>query len=316
MARLDIGEALGAGFKVIASRPLDCLAWGVTYFLIAVLPTFGLMFWIMPEFLHDAVSAASAGAADQMMPQMFASQLKFQALQPLIWIGSLVGRAVVYSAIFRAVLTPGDRGFFGMRLGGAELWVGLVLLVQMILMGLLAFALIMLCMGFWVPTIMAARNGFAGWEIPVGIVAVIAAAAVFLWLFVRYSMAAPMSFAERQFRLFESWKLTRGHGWGLFGLYLVAALATWLVAAVIEGVIFGVAIAALVGSGQMQGLFNTMGAAADPTAFMQTFMPYIMGFAAVASIFGGYFMAMLAGPWAKAYQQLAAHTDASRAEVF
>jgi hypothetical protein len=44
------------------------------------------------------------------------------------------------------------------------------------------------------------------------------AAGLLIWLALRLSMAAPMTFADNQFRLFESWTLTKGQGWRLLGV--------------------------------------------------------------------------------------------------
>ncbi len=50
-----------------------------------------------------------------------------------------------------------------------------------------------------------------------------------IWLGLRFCMVAPLIFNDRRFRLFESWTLTRGHVWNLFGVGLVMVLATAVV---------------------------------------------------------------------------------------
>jgi hypothetical protein len=314
MASLDIGEALGAGFRLVSRRPLDCLVWGVTYFLFAFLPVALVFTLIMPHAFEGFAAASAAGRAPTV--QDMRSLMGIQAVQPVIWIGSIAGRALVYSAVFRAVMTPEDRGFFGLKFSSAELWVGLVLLVQMICMFLVIMGLGFVSIIFWVPTFMAgAHRAFAGWEVPVGLVSVLAAGVVFIWLFVRFSMAAPMSFMERQFRLFESWGVTRGHGWGLFAIYLVTSIIVACIALVVEGVIVGVGVAIFFGGG-FHNMFDPAALMGRPDQLFRTLMPIWLGLGALGTVVGGYFMALMLAPWAKACQQLTQRADPVPSGVF
>lgn len=56
-----------------------------------------------------------------------------------------------------------------------------------------------------------------------------------LWLFLRFSLGLPMSFADSQFRLFDSWGLTRGQA-GKMALVGVAVTAVY---AVLQAVLIG-----------------------------------------------------------------------------
>jgi hypothetical protein len=307
MTRLDIGEALGEGFSLVGRRPLDCVIWGIACFLLTGLPSLLLMGWLLPDYLsvmrevaaHPNIMSQGAAPAGPL-----ALAMKVQALQPIIWLGVIAGQAVVYSAIFRAVLRPQERGFFHLELSSAELWVGLVLFVQYVCIWLTMVALAMLAALFWVPAIIAGANrSLAGWEIPVGLIGALAAAAMFFWLCVRFSMGAPLSFAERRFRLFESWRLTQGSGLGLFLLYLAVVLLMAVIAIVLELVLVLIAVSLfglnLSGAGLQDFLQQPAGRIVAMAA------PYLIGFDLVWAIVGGFFMAVIGGAWASAFRQLA-----------
>ena len=73
-----------------------------------------------------------------------------------------------------------------------------------------------------------------------GLIAVV----VLVWLGLRLSMAAPMTFVDRQFRLFESWSLTRGSAWRLLGVAVLSLLMVFVLELVVAGVVLGAMFAA------------------------------------------------------------------------
>lgn len=306
MAKLSIGEALSDGFGLIGRRPLDCLVWGLAYFVLAFLPAMAICAWVVPDwlaFMRDAVAHPDA-ASPADFGKNLAMQMKFQSLQPLILLATLVGRTVVYCAVFRAIIRPQERGFFHLQLGATELWVGLVILVQYVCAWLVMIALILVGMVFWVPTfISAAHQSLVGWEPVVGIVGLFGAMAVMVWLCVRFSMAAPMTFAERQFRLFESWRLTRGRALSLFLLYFVMVLIMIALVIVIE-IVVAVAFVSVVGMnlGQVD-VESWLRQPADQ--IIASAAPFVIGIGLVWALISGFITAVVVGCWASAYRQIA-----------
>jgi hypothetical protein len=303
MGRLDIGEALSEGFKLVGRRPLDVMAWGLAYFLFGLLPIFAIFWWMSGDWIEWVRHFESH--PDMTNPwQLFAEQMKFQAIQPVMALCGIVGRTLVYSAVFRAVLAPKDRGFLYLRFGKAELWLALVLLVQGVCIFLTVLGLMFPVALLWIPTIVAAhQSSFGGWEVPLGVLGVLAAMVVFVWLLIRFSMAAPMTVAERQFRLFESWRLTRGHTLGLFALYLITAIVVGCVTVVVEMVVAAIVFTVLAGVGfdtsSMESFFHR-----DPQAVIAVIAPWAIGACLVFSVVGGVLMALFLAPWARAYAQL------------
>ena len=149
----------------------------------------------------------------------------------LMWLslfGGLFAWAILSAAVYRSVLEPENKSFASLRLGAQELWLALLFVVLTIL---LAIAYVLIWVVAAILIVLAAVAGHAMSQ-PLGglvagllIVAIcIGAIAAFLWICVRFSLAGPLTFKERQFRLFESWTLTKGHAWKLFGLALLIIL--------------------------------------------------------------------------------------------
>lgn len=212
MATFSGRQAFGAGFKVIAGDPLAVLVWCAVYLVVALGPLALMAAMIWPQFqalmaLNAAdVSPDSPAATQQMMTLM--SQAN--ALQLLQWVTSLASTTLIVGAVFRAVLAPHDKGFFYLRFSRQEFWLGLCIVVATVVTFILAF----ICM---IPAAMmvAVLAYVEGGDPSVG--TFLATAAVILivlgamiWLFLRFSLGLPMSFADSYFRLFDSWRLTRG----------------------------------------------------------------------------------------------------------
>jgi hypothetical protein len=128
-----------------------------------------------------------------------------------------------------------------------------------------------------------------------------------IWVLLRLSMALPMSFADRQFRLFESWALTRGQAGNLFLL----ALLMFVILIVVEIVILGVlAVPAMVFIAPHMASPQAMPDAMEtffkqsPQAMLQSAGPAIAAFVVVGSILIGAVHAIFIAPWAAAYRML------------
>ena len=124
---------------------------------------------------------------------------------------------------------------------------------------------------------------------------VLIALGAMLWLFVRFSLGLPMSFAGSYFRLFESWSLTRGHAakMVLVGV-AVSLLATLVQIAVFVGFIFA-AVAILRPTAEFDVTTLTFAQVAPILALAAVLM-------ALVSVFG---TVLYSAPLAQIYRQLA-----------
>ncbi len=303
MAVVDIGRTATAGFGVIARNPLAVLAWAVVLLLLGVLPAAGLMSAFLASLAEIARMDASGmePSPEALAPAMSAAF----AMQPVLLLTSLAVRAILTAAVFRAVLEPGERRWFYLRLGARELWLALMIVA----FGVLSFAVMIPVSAVLVPLLMILAIGGDGNPlavIPVMLAAVLIALAVLGWLFVRFSMALPMTFAEQRFRLFESWTLTRGQTWRLIavGLLLIGAvlaLELGLLALLV------VASLAFLGEGGIDEAAASAFFAQDASIWMAELAPWAVGMALAGALLGSVVTTILAAPWAEAYRQLSGH---------
>jgi hypothetical protein len=174
----------------------------------------------------------------------------------VLGLGGAAIQGVVVAALYRMTLRPETPpGFYHLRFSKDEgrllgLW-----LTLLALFGVLTVAssfLVLWCLKFSV------------WAADL---AALAVAALLAWLAIRTSLAGPANFASGRFGLAESWRMTRGRVWPLFGMILLAlcllaliAIVTFVVTAVIQAAIGGFHTLAPVSLSDPQALAERPGA--------------------------------------------------------
>ena len=311
MNGFSIGEAYGAGFSLIAKRPVSVLMWGIVYTLLRMGPV-ALMFALVgPDLLaglSDIIKAFIMGDdPDDFTRHIFPAIAKLQALTALGWLTAIVAVGIVHAAIFRAVLRPGDGGFFNMKLGMDEVWQGLVFLCAVILIAILAVGVLMAgalaaMLVFFLGE--AVGSPLGGWIQGIGMVAVwISAIVGIIWICLRFSLAGPATFDSRSFQLFESWQATKGQSWPLLGLALllfVTLLAIQMVLGVILlGAVGGLSYSDALTPEAIEDFF-----AQPPSAWVLQASPFIIGMVLISALLGGAIYTILLAPFASAYRQI------------
>ena len=302
MTTFSFGGAVASGFGVIARNPLAFLVWCLVYLVLALGPL-GLMagaMWPQLDALATLAEAEVAPDSPAATQQMMALMGQFNALSMLQWVTGLASSAVLISAVFRAVLEPQNSRFFYLRVGRQELWLALCLLVIGVVAVLLA---VLSTIPVMIVSIVLYAAGPSqtlspGVGLGVGAIVLVVLGAM-IWLFLRFSLGLPMSFADSYFRLFESWRLTQGHAakMALVGI-AVSLVATLVQLAVFVGFIFAV-VAILKPTAESD--FTTL-------TFAQ--VSPILGLAgvlmALVSVFG---TVLYSAPLAEIYRQLTPKTD-------
>jgi len=215
MSTFSVTGAATAGPRLLMARPLAAVVWALVYV--------GFLFLIATPFAGPLVAAISTLARSGSNPTietlaaLFADLFGFLVLWTL---GAMVLGAVIACAIYRSILQPEKSAFAYLRLGGEELWVLLVTFVRGILVFILQFAL-SVPLGIIVVLVGMGNHAAVALVTNLGQI-VIAFAAI--WVNLRLSLAGPMTFSERQFRLFESWTLTRGSDWRLVGVVVLVGV--------------------------------------------------------------------------------------------
>lgn len=306
MQRFDGANAAFAGFGVIARNPLAPAVWGLLL-LLGALPAFlafPIILGALPEFIKH-------GGAEPDLNQMMALQAKMMALQPLSFIASLASRTLVTAAIFRAVLDPQASRFFFLRGGMAEL----MLLVTSFILAMLAGILMMFGMVFAVIVgVILYQTSHTAAILSAVIIGLLLAGGG-IWIFLRLSLSVPMSFAQKEFRLIEGWRLSRDHVGGLFVMALVTYLMIMLVELAVGGVLIGLVVGGAFASGFDPSIFDT--ASPDLPAVMAAvapLLPWLIAAIVIGCLAAGYLTTLMTAPWAAAYKALAPAEDAP--EIF
>jgi len=306
MAQVSVGQAIGAGFRVLGRNPGVVLAWAAALFVLGVLPQVAVFASVFPAIIGAYQEAARTGLqGGHPSPDVMAGlNARFIGLQPVSSLASLVSHTVLLGAVYRAVLEPENRRFAYLRLGIQELWLGLAILVMVIGAVLVAVAVaIPLAV---VAAIVAAAGRAAGGAPGVAGLLVVAIAlagvGVVVWAMIRFSLALPMGFAQRNFRFFESWSLTRGHAFQIFLVYFAVLLIAFLVELALLAV-FGVGFLGVAAAGWRSLL------SARPEEILRRIAPWIPVWMVVAAVVGAVLQALISAPVAEIYRELSAEPE-------
>lgn len=209
---LSVGTIVGGAFGLVRERPAAVLAWAAIYFVGTVALALAMRPFIRAQAMM--MNGSDPQAVLAALQAMFGGAM-------LIQLGFFAMYMVLLAASLRAVLRPEDGGFAFLRLGADELR----------LIGLTIFLLFCFYFGFIVVaivlTLIVALFGAAGGlgaAMVVGFIEMIVLLGLFVWLSVRLSLALPLTLLRQTFVLAESWRLTRGRFWTLFGGYFVVFL--------------------------------------------------------------------------------------------
>lgn len=219
MAGFSASAAIVSGFRLIGRQPGVVLAWGVAYLMVALVPLLTVFWSELPTLLglysrimQSLMSGAVPAANDPELVRQQGLLIAFEFSQ--LGLNLLAG-TLVSCAIYRAVLEPERKTFAYLRVGLRELCV----IASMLALGVLLIAVLIASSA--AVGLIAQAVGPGSWG--GGLVIFLASCgvvALLIWIALRLSMAAPMSFAERRFRLTEAWPLTQGQGWRLFAVAL------------------------------------------------------------------------------------------------
>jgi hypothetical protein len=303
MAEISVSDAAGAGFKLIGSKPVSVFVWGLFMLLVVFTPFILLFGSVVPQFMDMVRDQAAHPAAPPQMATMMPIFGRLSAAYSLLGLGGIVSAAVINAAVYRAVIEPRNRGFAYLRFGMREIWLIVLYVAQFLLwIGMIVLAVMA------VAIVSTLTGHFAGrsWGALSGVISGLLAVFTLITVALRLSMAAPMTFADGEFRLFQSWRLTRGHAWQIF---LVALLLFVILIGVgiVVNVVERLTVLPLMLS------YATDPHAADhlkatfsqpPATWLRTAWPYILAAAVGFSIYMGVMRSIVAAPWATVYRML------------
>lgn len=288
-------DAAFEGFRLVRRNPMAMVAWALLYAVLSLTALFAMSTAIDPLIAwSEMAEAMEAGSpTPEEVGQLF--QAFGAVLLRVVWLAplGLLVSAMLYAAVARGVLEPGARSFGYLRLGMDEWRVLVVSLVLSILMGLLCFV-VMVLIGL-IAGVSAASGANWGWL--VGLLAGLAGLALIVWLAVRLSLAVPITVAEKRMAFFDSFAMTRGRFWPLFGMAIIALVMTLIIGLLASIVTMPLAM--------MSGLESwNFGAHSDPEiirAALDVSNPWVIASAVVDAIVSALTVGVLYAPFAAAY---------------
>ncbi len=300
MPRIAIGDAVWAGFGLIRARPASVIVWGA---LQTALILCGVAL-VMPgyEAMMTRIIANAGRPPDvtQSLAQMN-EMMGLQGVSSLVNLLSLFSSAMLYCAIYRAVIHP-DRGrYFYLRVGMSELSLFVVLFAEVLVFVIGAF--IAMIPAVIVIALLAASKATAA-AVIVGILLAVALAWAMIFFGLRLSMIGPMLVDTGKFDLGQAWRLTRGHTGALFLIALCVALVL-LVCEILVAILFVAIGAGLFAAGLGGDMTNAaVLMKTNPAAIVTHVLPVLAVLGVLAAPLYGLAFAIMGAPYARAYLDL------------
>lgn len=305
MSDISVTEAAFAGVRAVRQRPSTAIVWYLASLIIGVLGMVIIVMTMGPA-LADLRSLQSDPTAVDPQAQAGLGLKVLGGYMLMLPLYLIVG-AVMNAAAVRAILRPQDSGAGYIRFGGDEFRVGVVLLV----LGLIYFAATVVGSILSVVILIAtsARSMSAGGVPDVSKImlaygigfAPIALILVFLTL--KLSMSTAQTVDTRSINIFGSWGLSRGHLGKIFLAFLIPAI--------IFGVLYGVLLAASIGSAAaLSGKsFGEAMLQPDLSSLGAVFAPPMLARLLIGALIGLSGLIFLVAPGASLYQQIARRGD-------
>lgn len=291
----SIEQALAAPFNLVRRQPLAVLVWG----LLILLPSaasIALSFAMIGE-----VALMDQGGGDPeliLLPKM----MQFQAGSLLLSLVQVIASVLVATAVIRATLTMGRReAFFFLRLGMDELRYVVVAIAIFggLYVGMIVLMLVGGTAGLALWSIGAPGNWIAA--VVIGLVCLVVVTALLL----RVSLILPATILYRDFAFAQGWRLARGQVPRLLGLFLLMALislALWAVLMVL--VVIGLLLAGGFDWAALSRIHTDEAWTPGPVAW-----PVVLPWAVVATLpaafLCGFWAVLGSAPFASAVRQLA-----------
>ena len=286
---LTVGSIIGGAFSLIRERPGAVAVWGLVYLVAGVATTFA-----MRPFVEMQV-ATLEGKAPADMSAIWSGMGSFMLVQLALFLLLIV----VYTAAMRAVLRPHEGGPAYLSFGMDELrMIGLsILMLVLFYVGMIVVVLVLGVMF----AAMFAGGGGAGGVLLVMLVPLIVFV-IAIWLYVRLSLAFPLTLLRRRIVIGEAWSLSRGRTGTLFLAYLVVFIILIVLATIVGSVTTGAYWAELMRAGGnpdavMEAAQNQMRQLAEIN--LMTVVGWVLN-----GIVGGIAIALLAGSAATAVREL------------
>ncbi len=296
MQSFSPSDAAISGFRFIRDRPRVLLFWVGAF----------VVFELAWGTLLAMLAGNDVGRFDRFRELINTDIMAALAMLPgvaVVLLFGMVGRvgfwAVMFSAAYRAMLFPDDPRLGFIRFGRDEIrMAGVIALWSVLVVGygfLTVFLFLLLSvMGAALPGLIR----FIYLALLVG-----ACVCAVVWPLVRLSMSMPLTLTSHHFHIFDSWKLTRGLFWPLFGAYAIMLILV-VVLAIASAVGLGIITAAvtLATGGSIEGVAGLLNA--DASTLTTRFSVASVLSVLIQAPIGAAMLAVLVGPFAAAYRSM------------
>lgn len=300
-------DAAFEGFRLVRRNPMALVAWTLVY-LVFALANVAAMSQMGPALadltaLMEGMEGTSPTSMADLAPVMEAYG---RLLASMVWLFplSMMVTAVLTVAVARGVLEPKARATFGyLKLGMDEVRVLVVTVVLAILMAIIAFVAFFAAVFISV----AATTLIEGWGWAIGVVTTFAATALVVWLAVRWSLAVPITLAEKKFAFFDSFRVTKGRFWPLLGMAIIAGVMTLLV------MLLSMIVTAPLGIMSGMSMAGAM-SEGDPAAIFEAYNltnPWVIASSVVNAFIYALVLAVIYAPFSRAYVALSGKGEAA-----
>lgn len=292
MSGFSATDAALEGFRITRERPRALLAWTGFSFAVSVLSI--VISLNLPAEMNTAMQDLESKRAVDVTTLM----TMLATVSPLIAFGLIV-QCVMAAAVYRIILKPEDTRYSYLRLGKVELELALLTIVYVFMA---TFFVAGLQLAVLLVSAVASAFGSTALDF-VWKVGEVFSAGVVLYVAVRLSLAPIITFDTRKISIFESWELTRGQFWRLFGAYALAICCLIVFTVLLLVVFLLIAMIFMIASG---------GSAADLVQILKPdevslksyLNPFMVAYLVVASVFTAIYYAVIAAPGAWAYRAL------------
>jgi hypothetical protein len=263
MSKFSASDAAFVGFRLVREHPRTVAVWAVLMTLLSLVSSILTIMLAGPQLTaFMEMNTQNTASPEEMLAAM-------GGLAPLMGVSlvySLALYAVMLAAVNRMALRPDDSRSAYLRLGRDELrQAGTLILVNLLMLGVYIGAVLVIAI---VVGVAVAASGGGAMTGLVGLITFVGVACLLIYMAVRLSLAAAITFDTGKVSVRASWAMTKGHVGALLGAYLLAAVMAVIVYVLIMTIVAAIGAIASGGITGLSGLFEP-----DMTSLAAFFTP-------------------------------------------